>query len=56
MTRRVACSIPQSRGVGITREGVAVRTSEGVDMVLPQGDPCFSLGLAYAINMHQARA
>jgi hypothetical protein len=24
--------------IGITREGVAVRTSEGVDMVLPQGD------------------
>lgn len=46
----------EAQVLGITREGVAVRTSEGVDMVLPQGDPMLSrLGLAYAINMHQAQ-
>lgn len=42
--------------VGITREGVEVRTSEGVNMVLAHGDRMLSrLGLAYAINMHQAQ-
>lgn len=40
----------------ITREGVEVRTSEGVDMVLEHGDRMLSrMGLAYAINMHQAQ-
>ena len=42
--------------VSITREGVEVRTSEGVNMVLGHGDKMLSrLGLAYAINMHQAQ-
>jgi hypothetical protein len=42
--------------VSITREGVEVRTSEGVNMLLPHGDRMLSrLGLAYAINMHQAQ-
>jgi len=42
--------------VGITREGVEVRTGEGVNMVLGHGDRMLSrLGLAYAINMHQAQ-
>lgn len=42
--------------VGITREGVEVRTSGGVNMVLAHSDPMLSrLGLAYAINMHQAQ-
>ena len=42
--------------VGITREGVEVRTGEGVNMVLAHGDRMLSrLGLAYAINMHQAQ-
>lgn len=42
--------------VAITREGVEVRTSEGVNMVLAHGDGMLSrLGLAYAINMHQAQ-
>jgi len=42
--------------VSITREAVEVRTSEGVNMVLAHGDKMLSrLGLAYAINMHQAQ-
>jgi len=42
--------------VGITREGVEVRIGEGVNMVLAHGDRMLSrLGLAYAINMHQAQ-
>ena len=42
--------------VGITREGVEVRTGEGVNMLLAHGDRMLSrLGLAYAINMHQAQ-
>ena len=42
--------------VGITREGVEVRTSEGVNMLLAHGDRMLSrMGLAYAINMHQAQ-
>jgi hypothetical protein len=42
--------------IAITREGVEVRTSEGVNMVLAYGDKMLSrLGLAYAINMHQAQ-
>jgi hypothetical protein len=37
-------------------KGVEVRTSEGVNMLLPHGDRMLSrLGLAYAINMHQAQ-
>jgi ATP-dependent exoDNAse (exonuclease V) alpha subunit len=42
--------------VAITRDGVEVRTSEGVNIVLAHGDRMLSrLGLAYAINMHQAQ-
>ena len=42
--------------IGITREGVEVRTSEGVNMLLAHGDRMLSrMGLAYAINMHQAQ-
>lgn len=42
--------------LSITREGVEVRTSEGVNMWLAHGDRMLSrLGLAYAINMHQAQ-
>jgi hypothetical protein len=42
--------------IAITPEGVEVRTSEGVNMVLVHGDKMLSrLGLAYAINMHQAQ-
>ncbi len=42
--------------LAITREGVEVRTSEGVNMLLAHGDQMLSrLGLAYAINMHQAQ-
>lgn len=42
--------------VGITRDGVEVRTSGGVNIVLAHSDPMLSrLGLAYAINMHQAQ-
>lgn len=42
--------------VAITNEGVAVRTGEGVNVLLPHGDRMLSrLGLAYAINMHQAQ-
>lgn len=42
--------------VAITRNGVEVRTSEGVNIVLAHGDRMLSrLGLAYAINMHQAQ-
>jgi hypothetical protein len=46
----------EARVVAITREGVEVRTGEGVNMLLPHGDRMLSrLGLAYAINMHQAQ-
>jgi hypothetical protein len=46
----------QAEVIGITREGVEVRTSEGVNMLLAHGDRMLSrLGLAYAINMHQAQ-
>ena len=42
--------------LAITREGVEVRTSEGVNMLLGHGDRMLSrMGLAYAINMHQAQ-
>ena len=46
----------EARVVAIIREGVEVRTGEGVNMLLPHGDRMLSrLGLAYAINMHQAQ-
>jgi hypothetical protein len=46
----------QAQVVAITREGVEVRTGDGVNMLLPHGDRMLSrLGLAYAINMHQAQ-
>lgn len=46
----------EARVLAITREGVEVRTSEGVNMWLEQGDRMLSrLGLAYAVNMHQAQ-
>lgn len=46
----------EAQVLAITREGVEVRTSEGVNMVLGHGDRMLSrLGLAYAINMHQAQ-
>ena len=42
--------------IAITSEGVEVRTSEGVNMLLAHGDRMLSrMGLAYAINMHQAQ-
>jgi hypothetical protein len=42
--------------VAITREGVDMRTGEGVAIHLAHGDRMLSrLGLAYAINMHQAQ-
>lgn len=46
----------EAQVLAITREGVEVRTSEGVNMLLEHGDRMLSrLGLAYAINMHQAQ-
>jgi hypothetical protein len=57
MTRREACSIPPRPMWSPSHvNGVEVRTSEGVNMVLAHGDRMLSrLGLAYAINMHQAQ-
>ena len=46
----------EAQVLAITRDGVEVRTSEGVNMLLAHGDRMLSrLGLAYAINMHQAQ-